>query len=55
MGITHRVAKGPNPLSIKRRVKVKVIEKAPKKKKRRLRNGKRSKALSKIKATQATV
>ena len=48
MGITHRVAKGPNPLSVKRRTKV--IKKAPKKKKRRARKGKRSKALSATKA-----
>ena len=48
MGITHRVAKGPNPLSIKRRAKV--IKKTPKQKKRRLRKGKRGKALSAIKS-----
>ena len=46
MGITHRIAKGPNPLSMKRR---KVIRKEPKKKKRRLRKGKRSKILSALK------
>ena len=44
MGISHRVAKGPNPLSVKRRTKT--ITKEPKKKKRRLRKGKRSKLLS---------
>jgi len=45
MGISHRVAKGPNPMSVKRRAP-KVIAKSPKKKKRRLRKGKRSRALS---------
>lgn len=48
MGISHRVAKGPNPLSVKRRAP-KVIKKMPKQKKRRLRKGKRSKELSAIK------
>ena len=48
MGITHRVAKGPNPLSMKRR---KVIRKEPKQKKRRLRKGKRSKSISALKTS----
>ena len=46
MGITHRVARGPNPLSMKKK---KAISKEPKKKKRRFRKGKRSKVLSALK------
>jgi hypothetical protein len=44
MGITKKLASGPNPLSIRK----KVIKKEPKIKikKRRFRKGKRSKALS---------
>ena len=47
MGISQKVAKGPNPLSMMK--KKKVIRKEPKVKKRRLRKGKRSKALSALK------
>jgi hypothetical protein len=48
MGISHRVAKGPNPLSVRKKVP-RVIKKMPKQKKRRLRKGKRSKELSEMK------
>jgi hypothetical protein len=48
MGISHRVAKGPNPLSVRKKVS-RVIKKMPKQKKRRLRKGKRSKELSEMK------
>lgn len=50
MGITHRVAKGPNPLSMRKK---KVISKEPKKRKRRLRTGKRSKELSALKKSMS--
>ena len=45
MGISQKVAKGPNPLSMLKKRK-KVISKEPKIKKRRIRKGKRSKVLS---------
>ena len=50
MGLNKKQARGPNPMSMKRKVAPKVIEKKKVKvKKRRVRKGKRSVALSAIK------
>ena len=53
MGASKKAAKGPNPLSIKRKVINKDKTKEKKVKKRRFRKGKRSKELSALKRKEA--